>query len=92
MWHRSSCLLTEGPSRQKTTAANIEHFITSNTTYFRCRCRAEGPPPHRRERLPTPKQKEKSVSLWAILKEVVGKDLSKVPALGPDCCAVMRST
>ena len=42
-------------------------------------CRAEGPPPRRRERLPPPKQKEKSVSLWAILKEVVGKDLSKVP-------------
>lgn len=45
-------------------------------------CRAEGPPPKRRERLPTPKQKEKSVSLWAILKEVVGKDLTKVCSPG----------
>ena len=33
-----------------------------------CVCREEGSPPRRRERLPTPAQKEKSVSLWAILK------------------------
>ena len=35
-------------------------------------------PPPRRERLPTPKQREKSVSLWSIIKECVGKDLSRV--------------
>jgi len=28
--------------------------------------------------LPTPKQHEKSVSLWSILKECVGKDLSRI--------------
>ena len=38
----------------------------------------ELPPPPRRERLPAPKQHEKSVSLWAIIKECVGKDLSRV--------------
>ncbi|CAK0773385.1 hypothetical protein CVIRNUC_004060 [Coccomyxa viridis] len=38
----------------------------------------ELPPPPRRERLPTPKQREKSVSLWSIIKECVGKDLSRV--------------
>ena len=36
------------------------------------------PPPARRERLPTAKQHEKSVSLWSILKECVGKDLSRI--------------
>ena len=38
----------------------------------------ELPPPPRRERLPSPKQREKSVSLWSIIKECVGKDLSRV--------------
>lgn len=38
----------------------------------------ELPPPPRRERLPAPKQREKSVSLWSIIKECVGKDLSRV--------------
>lgn len=38
----------------------------------------ELPPPPRRERLPMPKQREKSVSLWSIIKECVGKDLSRV--------------
>ncbi len=41
-------------------------------------CRDEGPPPKRRDRLPKPAQAEKSVSLWSILKEVVGKDLTRV--------------
>ena len=41
-------------------------------------CREMQPPPPRRERLPTPKQHEKSVSLWSILKECVGKDLSRI--------------
>lgn len=41
-------------------------------------CRKEGPPPQRRDRLPKPQQAEKSVSLWSILKEVVGKDLTRV--------------
>ena len=38
----------------------------------------ELPPPPRRDRLPAPKQREKSVSLWSIIKECVGKDLSRV--------------
>ena len=36
------------------------------------------PPTPRRDRLPTPKQREKSVSLWSILKECVGKDLTRI--------------
>ena len=36
------------------------------------------PPPQRRETLPPPKQQEKSVSLWSILKECIGKDLSRI--------------
>lgn len=39
---------------------------------------AEGPPPHRRDRLPPPQQREKSVSLWSLIKEMVGKDLTRV--------------
>lgn len=38
----------------------------------------EGPPPKRREQLPAPKQQEKSVSLWSLIKDMVGKDLSRV--------------
>jgi len=38
----------------------------------------ELPPPPRRDRLPTPKEREKSVSLWSIIKECVGKDLSRI--------------
>lgn len=33
----------------------------------------ELPPPKRRTHLPDPKQTERSVSLWAIIKDVVGK-------------------
>lgn len=40
--------------------------------------KAEGAAPHRREALPKPLQAERSTSLWSILKEVVGKDLTKV--------------
>ena len=40
--------------------------------------RLDGPPPRRRDRLPKPKEKEKSVSLWAIIKSMVGKDLTRV--------------
>lgn len=36
------------------------------------------PPPKRRTEMPKPAQQEKSVSLWSIIKECVGKDLSKV--------------
>ena len=36
------------------------------------------PAPARRNKLPTPKQHEKSVSLWSILKECIGKDLTRV--------------
>lgn len=39
---------------------------------------AEGPPPHRRDRLPTPLEPEKRVSLWSLIKEMVGKDLTRV--------------
>lgn len=39
---------------------------------------AELPPPARRDRLPPPAQQEKSVSLWSIIKECVGKDLSRI--------------
>lgn len=43
-----------------------------------CLYREMQPPPPRRETLPSPKQQEKSVSLWSILKECIGKDLSRV--------------
>ncbi len=33
---------------------------------------------HRRKSLPQPKEKEKSVSLWSMIKDNIGKDLSKV--------------
>jgi hypothetical protein len=36
------------------------------------------PKVHRRESLPQPKEKEKSVSLWSMIKDNIGKDLSKV--------------
>lgn len=32
----------------------------------------------RRERLPEPQQQEKAVSLWSLIKEMVGKDLTRV--------------
>ena len=35
-------------------------------------------PEHRRSSLPKPAQAEKSVSLWSIIKDVVGKDLTRV--------------
>lgn len=39
---------------------------------------AAGPPPQRRARLPRPAQQEKSVSLWTLIKDMVGKDLTRV--------------
>ncbi len=42
------------------------------------RCSEELPPPVRRDRLPKPQQVEKSVGLWSIIKECVGKDLTRV--------------
>ena len=39
---------------------------------------AEGRPPQRRDRLPPPQQRERSVSLWSLIKEMVGKDLTRV--------------
>ena len=39
---------------------------------------AEGPPPRRRAALPHPAQQERSVSLWSLIKEMVGKDLTRV--------------
>lgn len=38
----------------------------------------EGPPPKRRTRMPRPEQQEKSVSLWSLIKDMVGKDLTRV--------------
>ena len=38
----------------------------------------DGPAPPRRTSLPKPRKAEKSVSLWSIIKECVGKDLSRV--------------
>lgn len=38
----------------------------------------ELPAPVRRDRLPPPAQQEKSVSLWSIIKECVGKDLTRI--------------
>ena len=58
------------------------HFCTPTDAAMSCAFRwhdrpewleAEMPPPHRREGLPKPAQNEKSVSLWSILKDVVGK-------------------
>ena len=39
---------------------------------------AEGAPPPRRDRLPPPQQREKTISLWSLIKEMVGKDLTRV--------------
>lgn len=36
------------------------------------------PPFRRRNKLPDPVEKEKGVSLWAMIKDMVGKDLSRV--------------
>ena len=41
-------------------------------------CRENGRPSSRRDRLPKPQQKEKKVGLWGIIKECIGKDLTKV--------------
>lgn len=38
----------------------------------------EGEAPQRRTALPLPKQQERSVSLWSLIKEMVGKDLTRV--------------
>lgn len=38
----------------------------------------EGPAPPRRDRLPPPQQREKTISLWSLIKEMVGKDLTRV--------------
>ena len=43
-----------------------------------CDLLCAGPPPKRRERLPKPAQQEKSVSLWTLIKDMVGKDLTRV--------------
>eukprot|EP00873_Tetraselmis_striata_P014688 jgi/Tetstr1/434952/TSEL_023946.t1 len=34
--------------------------------------------PQRRSRLPPPKEREKSVSLWSIIRECIGKDLTRI--------------
>jgi len=36
------------------------------------------PSVHRRNKLPEPKEKEKGVSLWSMIKDNIGKDLTKV--------------
>ena len=38
----------------------------------------EAQPVARRERLPEPAETQKSVSLWAIIKECIGKDLTRI--------------
>lgn len=38
----------------------------------------EGDPPLRRHALPVPQQAEKGISLWSLIKEMVGKDLTRV--------------
>lgn len=38
----------------------------------------EGPAPARRSSLPAPQQPEKGISLWSLIKEMVGKDLTRV--------------
>lgn len=39
---------------------------------------AEGPAPTRRDRLPPPAQRERSVSLWGLIKDMVGRDLTRI--------------
>ena len=39
---------------------------------------SELPPPKRRDHMPKPKQAEKVFSLWSIIKECIGRDLSRV--------------
>ncbi|CAK9234241.1 unnamed protein product [Sphagnum troendelagicum] len=36
------------------------------------------PEVHRKKSLPQPKEKENSVSLWSMIKDNIGKDLSKI--------------
>ena len=62
--------LTKKPHRRQTSGvcAHWKSVKPTASLLMHCLCREEGPPPHRRERLPPPAQKEKSVSLWAILK------------------------
>lgn len=38
----------------------------------------EGAAPKRRDRLPPPMEEERSVSLWSIIKECIGKDLTRI--------------
>ena len=57
------------------------HLSNLSVTLRECvmlSCRDMQPPPPRRDHLPNPKQHEKSVSLWSILKECIGKDLSRI--------------
>jgi hypothetical protein len=37
-----------------------------------------GPAPRRRGRLPPPKEVEQSISLWSLIKSMIGKDLTRV--------------
>jgi len=37
-----------------------------------------GPAPQRRTRLPPPKEVEQSISLWSLIKSMIGKDLTRV--------------
>lgn len=43
-----------------------------------CNLDALFPKVERRKRLPTPIEKEKGVSLWSIIKDNIGKDLTRV--------------
>ena len=70
--HHSRCLnAVEGDHKQ------ISAQMLALSPFTPC-CSEELPPPPRRDRLPKPQQVEKSVGLWSIIKECVGKDLTRV--------------
>ncbi|GBG62950.1 hypothetical protein CBR_g34321 [Chara braunii] len=68
---------TEAPDENTDGVSSLSREIgreTSETSPLE----SDYPVVERRKRLPEPKQKEKSVSLWSIIKENVGKDLTRV--------------
>ncbi|CAD7703019.1 unnamed protein product [Ostreobium quekettii] len=56
----------------------MDSAIAESTARLKDWLRRDGPAPKRRDCLPKPKEKEKTVSLWAIIKSMVGKDLTRV--------------
>ncbi|EEF32593.1 Oxysterol-binding protein, putative [Ricinus communis] len=58
-----------------------EHFQSDNEEKMHARkqlCKSGYPHVERRKKLPDPVEKEKGVSLWSMIKDNVGKDLSRV--------------